>query len=138
VHVSLGWICNAHGIHDPAGDLERIHFRLTRLIHEEDLLNFVRGLIWAASVIICTSGIAAGETYPDRPVRIIVPFAPAGPGDVMARLLAQKLSEDLGKQFYIENQPGAGGNIGQRGARRPRRLHHSGHVIGAGGQSESL
>src|SRR5262245_25196470 len=66
----------------------------------------------------CTSGVAAQETYPDRPVRIIVPFAPAGPGDVMARLLAQKLSEDLGKQFYIENQPGAGGNIGMANAAR--------------------
>jgi len=53
---------------------------------------------------------AAG--YPARPVKIIVPFAPAGPTDVMARLIAQKLSESLGKQFYVENHPGAGGNLG--------------------------
>jgi len=50
--------------------------------------------------------------YPDRPVRIIVPFAPAGPTDVVARLIAAKLSDRLGKQFYIENITGAGGNTG--------------------------
>jgi tripartite-type tricarboxylate transporter receptor subunit TctC len=50
--------------------------------------------------------------YPNRPVRVIVPFAPGGVTDVMGRLLAQKLSENLGQQFYIENHAGAGGNIG--------------------------
>jgi tripartite-type tricarboxylate transporter receptor subunit TctC len=45
-------------------------------------------------------------------VRIIVPFAAAGPTDVMARIIAQKLSDNLGKTFYVENHPGAGGNIG--------------------------
>jgi tripartite-type tricarboxylate transporter receptor subunit TctC len=45
-------------------------------------------------------------------VRIIVPFAAGGPGDLISRLIAQKLSEGLGKQFYVENQGGAGGNIG--------------------------
>jgi tripartite-type tricarboxylate transporter receptor subunit TctC len=54
--------------------------------------------------------------YPDRPVRIIVPFAPGGVVDVMARLLGQALSESLKQQFYIENIAGAGGNIGTRAA----------------------
>jgi tripartite-type tricarboxylate transporter receptor subunit TctC len=54
----------------------------------------------------------AREPYPVRPVRIIVPFAAGGPGDLISRLIAQKLSEGLGKQFYVENQGGAGGNIG--------------------------
>ncbi len=81
-------------------------------------MGFVRALIGAAVFIAFASVAGGAETYPDRPVRIIVPFAPAGPGDVMARLLAQKLSDDLGKQFYVENQPGAGGNIGMGNAAR--------------------
>ena len=56
--------------------------------------------------------IARAQAYPSRPVRVIVPFAPGGQTDVVARLIAQKLSDRLGKQFYIENAAGAGGNIG--------------------------
>jgi tripartite-type tricarboxylate transporter receptor subunit TctC len=56
--------------------------------------------------------IAAALDYPTRPVRVIVPFAPGGPTDVFARLLAQQLSEQLKTQFYVENLAGAGGNIG--------------------------
>ena len=64
------------------------------------------------------SRIASAQTYPARPVRVIVPYAPGGPTDVFARLIAQKLSEHLGRQFFVENMGGAGGNIGMgRGAR---------------------
>jgi tripartite-type tricarboxylate transporter receptor subunit TctC len=56
--------------------------------------------------------IAAAQTYPVRPVRVIVPYPPAGPLDVAARLIASRLSERLGKQFYVENIPGASANIG--------------------------
>jgi tripartite-type tricarboxylate transporter receptor subunit TctC len=56
------------------------------------------------------------QGYPDHPVKIIVPFAPAGPTDVAARLIAQKLSENLRQQFFIENQGGAGGNLGMGNA----------------------
>jgi tripartite-type tricarboxylate transporter receptor subunit TctC len=64
------------------------------------------------------SRIALAETYPTRPVRVIVPYAAAGPADILARLTAQKLSERLGTQFFVENIGGAGGNIGMgQGAR---------------------
>jgi tripartite-type tricarboxylate transporter receptor subunit TctC len=60
------------------------------------------------------------QTYPTRPVRMIVPFAPGGPVDVCTRLVAQRLSERLGSQFYVENVPGAGGNIGAGQAAKAR------------------
>jgi len=56
--------------------------------------------------------------YPERPVKIIVPFAAGGPTDVVARLIATKLSERSGKQFYVENITGAGGNAGMGQAAR--------------------
>jgi tripartite-type tricarboxylate transporter receptor subunit TctC len=55
---------------------------------------------------------ARAETYPSRPVRMIVPFAAGGPTDLYARLIASKVSEQTGKSFYIENVGGAGGNAG--------------------------
>src|SRR5262249_27030193 len=58
-----------------------------------------------------SAALAQVPGYPDRPVKIIVPFAAAGPTDVVARLIAQKLSEKFGQQFYIENIAGAGGNL---------------------------
>src|SRR3954466_15955933 len=60
----------------------------------------------------------AADNYPNRLVRIIVPFPAGGPTDVMARLLGQKLSERLGQQFIVENMPGAAGNIGMGNAAR--------------------
>jgi len=65
-------------------------------------------LLWAAA----SSGQCSAQTYPARPVRLIVPFGAGGPTDVIARLVAQKLSERWGQQIYIENIPGAGGNTG--------------------------
>jgi tripartite-type tricarboxylate transporter receptor subunit TctC len=71
-----------------------------------------------AAVVPGLPTFASAQTYPTRPVRVIVPYAAGGPTDILARLVTQKLSEDLGKQFYVENIGGAGGNIGMgQGAR---------------------
>jgi tripartite-type tricarboxylate transporter receptor subunit TctC len=64
------------------------------------------------------SRVAGAQSYPDRPVRVIVPYAPGGPTDVITRLLAQKLSERMGKHFYVENMGGGGGNIAMGRAAR--------------------
>jgi tripartite-type tricarboxylate transporter receptor subunit TctC len=62
--------------------------------------------------------VAQAQTYPSKNVRVIVPFGAGGPTDVIARLVAQKLSESWGHQFYVENLPGAGGNTGTAQAAR--------------------
>jgi tripartite-type tricarboxylate transporter receptor subunit TctC len=69
-------------------------------------------LVAAAAALLCASPVLAQTAYPTHPVRMIVPFAAGGPTDVIARVVAQKLSESLRQQFYVENLPGAGGNTG--------------------------
>jgi tripartite-type tricarboxylate transporter receptor subunit TctC len=65
-----------------------------------------------AAALPAVSRIASAESYPSRPVRVIVGFAPGGATDIMGRLMGQWLSERLGRPFLIENRAGAGGNVG--------------------------
>jgi tripartite-type tricarboxylate transporter receptor subunit TctC len=74
-------------------------------------------LAGAAALSAAPSG-ARAQTWPTRPVRIIVPFQPGGSTDIFARLAAQKLTEHFGKQFYVENVAGATGNVGTAQAAR--------------------
>ena len=64
-----------------------------------------------AAALPAVARIARAQTYPARPVRIIVGYPPGGATDAMARLIAQQLSERLGQQFIVDNRPGAGSNI---------------------------
>lgn len=69
-------------------------------------------LVLSAVALLAAASPVSAADFPERPVKLIVPFAPAGPTDVMARLIAQKLSDRFKQQFYVENHAGAGGNIG--------------------------
>ena len=71
--------------------------------------------ILTAGLALCSAAHAQGSGpggYPNKPVKIIVPFAPAGPTDIAARLIAAKLTDSLKQQFFVENVAGGGGNIG--------------------------
>ena len=75
-------------------------------------------LIGAALLVCCLSGSVLGQAYPARSVRMLLAFPPGGPTDINARLFAQKLSEQTGQSFVVENRPGAGGNIAATEAAR--------------------
>jgi putative tricarboxylic transport membrane protein len=67
--------------------------------------------------LIIAAAPAQADTYPSRPVRIIVPYGPGGIADVTMRMVAQNLSQHFGQQFFIENRPGAGGIVGMQSAK---------------------
>ncbi|MGB7012845.1 MAG: tripartite tricarboxylate transporter substrate binding protein, partial [Pseudolabrys sp.] len=72
--------------------------------------NFLH-LAASVAALPAASRIARAQAYPTRPVRLIVPLAPGGATDIVARLMGQWMSERLGQPFVIGNRPGAGGNL---------------------------
>src|SRR6266516_115199 len=90
-------ICTSGSVRDEDGQPPHL------LGHRRHFLHLAAGV----AALPAVSRIARAQTYPSRPVRVIVPFAPAGTTDILARLIGQWLSERLGQQFVIDNRPGA-------------------------------
>jgi tripartite-type tricarboxylate transporter receptor subunit TctC len=79
--------------------------------------NLLSRLTQAAAVLLTLSSVAmAADDYPNRPVRMIIPFPPGGSNDVVGRLVAKQLSKQLGQQVFVDNRGGAGGVIGTQAA----------------------
>jgi len=85
-----------------------------------------------AVIVAMTFPPARADTYPSKPVRVIVPYGPGGIADVTMRLVAQDLSKRFGQQFYIENRPGAGGVVGMQAAREAAADGYTLVMVGGG------
>src|SRR3954454_2544178 len=78
-------------------------------MHNRSGLSWRHARIVVSAILLLTPQLAHAQKYPNRPVRLIVPFGPGGVADVTARIVSEKLGEKLGQRFVIENMPGAGG-----------------------------
>ncbi|AZG11122.1 tripartite tricarboxylate transporter substrate binding protein [Pigmentiphaga sp. H8] len=78
-------------------------------------------ILVAAGLWCCSASLALADGWPERPLRLVVPFAPGGLTDVVARAVAERMSDELGQPIAVENRPGAGGNIGASAAARAPR-----------------
>src|SRR5215211_1209243 len=85
-------------------------------------------LLVSIALMLCV-GAAQAETYPSRPITLIVPAAPGGGNDTVARVIAEKMGKLLGQQFVVENRAGAGGTIA---ARQVARSEPDGYTLGIG------
>ena len=77
-------------------------------------MNFIlsrSGAVFAAFCVALCCGTASAQNYPTKPIRLVLPFPPASPSDLVGRMVAQKLSEQLGENVIPDNRPGAGGNL---------------------------
>jgi tripartite-type tricarboxylate transporter receptor subunit TctC len=89
----------------------------------------------AAVICAITAGTAQSADYPVKPVRVFVPYGPGGVGDVTMRLVADKLGQQLGQQFVIENRPGAGGIVNMTEVMRAR---PDGYTLGEMGNGQAI
>jgi tripartite-type tricarboxylate transporter receptor subunit TctC len=78
----------------------------------------VRGAVIAGALLAVTASAHSQSNYPQRPVRMVIPFAPGGASDFVGRIMQAKMSEQLGQQLVIDNRTGAAGNIGVEVAAR--------------------
>jgi tripartite-type tricarboxylate transporter receptor subunit TctC len=103
----------AHGAHAPVAVYEEVSLEIGRKMSLRPAIKPL-SLLFALAALLSAASFArpAGVGYPDRIVKIVVPFAPGGGTDVIARTLAQEMAKDLGATIVIENKPGAGTIIG--------------------------
>jgi tripartite-type tricarboxylate transporter receptor subunit TctC len=78
-----------------------------------------RRILAATLAIACYATAAAAQTYPTKPIKLIVPYTPGSPVDVLARVVTQQVSARLGQSIVIDNRPGAGTTIGTNWPRAP-------------------
>jgi tripartite-type tricarboxylate transporter receptor subunit TctC len=111
-------------------------FLISAARQEEKPMPFRHRLLFVACgialALISTVPAARADTYPSRPVRVIVPYGPGGIADVTMRLVAQNLSQHLGQQFFIETRPGAGGVVGLQAAREAAADGYTLVMVGGG------
>src|ERR1044071_5876765 len=89
-------------------------------------------LLAALFALMVSAATAFAQGYPNKPVRVVVGFAAGGPSDVIGRIVAQKLSEALGQQFYFENVGGAGGNTAAGQVARSAPDGYTIHIVSTG------
>src|SRR5689334_11881458 len=84
---------------------------VTNNYKEEESMKKSTSRLLATALCVLASGVAAAQNYPDRPIRMLIPFAPGGATDIIGRMIEPKMSRSLGQQIVIDNRSGAAGNI---------------------------